>query len=29
LETIPALARGVNIRNGEIINPALHANEVK
>jgi len=28
LDTIPALARGVNTRRGEIVNPALHANEV-
>jgi alanine dehydrogenase len=29
LEAIPALARGLNTRGGEIINPALHASEVK
>jgi alanine dehydrogenase len=29
LETIPALARGVNTRGGQIVNPALHAGEVK
>jgi hypothetical protein len=28
LESLPALARGVNTRNGEIVNPALHASEV-
>ncbi|NTU62135.1 MAG: alanine dehydrogenase, partial [Chloroflexi bacterium] len=29
LEVHPALARGVNTRRGEIVNPALHAIEVK
>lgn len=29
LEADPALARGVNTRDGEIVNPALHAIEVK
>ncbi len=29
LDTIPALARGVNTRGGEIINPALHTGGVK
>ena len=29
LEAMPALARGVNTRGGEIVNPALHTIEVK
>jgi alanine dehydrogenase len=29
LETTPALARGVNTRLGEIVNPALYSSEVK
>ena len=29
LEAYPALARGVNTRGGEIVNPALHPSEVQ